>query len=399
MDTEGDRMQKKTIWKKVLPLLAVLTLALVLLTGCGSGSGGSSGSSGSSDAPEISGLKYEETVKLDYAKCFDIYKYEGGYALIKIKDEGQFLVVPKGKDAPDGLSKKITVIKQPADHIYNAATASMALFSSMGALDNVTMCSLKEDGWSFSAPKKALRSGKMVYAGKYDQPDYELLLDKKCDLAIESTMIYHAPEVKEMIEKMDIPVLVDRSSYETNPLGRTEWIKLYGVITGHEKEAEDFFDKQVKKVDSLSDIKNTGKTVAFFYVSSDGKFIVRRSKDYIPTMIKIAGGKYIFKNLTDDEGKTTIAMSAEKFYDTAESADILIYDGSIDSSVTTKSALLAKDPIIKEFKAVKKDHCWVSKGAMYQRTDAVGDMILDFHKVIAQGDKAASNLTYIEKLE
>lgn len=57
-----------------------------------------------------------------------------------------------------------------------------------------------------------------------------MLIDQDCDIAIESTMILHTPKVQEMIEDLDIPVFIDRSSYETHPLGRTEWIKLYGAM-------------------------------------------------------------------------------------------------------------------------------------------------------------------------
>ena len=39
-------------------------------------------------------------------------------------------------------------------------------------------------------------------------------------MAIESTMILHTPKVQEMIEDLDIPVFIDRSSYETHPLGK-----------------------------------------------------------------------------------------------------------------------------------------------------------------------------------
>lgn len=78
----------------------------------------------------------------------------------------------------------------------------------------------------------------MIYAGKYNAPDYELILSKSCDLAIESTMIHHAPEVKEQLEQLGIPVLVERSSYESHPLGRMEWLKLYGVLLGKEELAK-----------------------------------------------------------------------------------------------------------------------------------------------------------------
>ena len=66
-----------------------------------------------------------------------------------------------------------------------------------------------------------------------------------------------------MIEDLDIPVFIDRSSYETHPLARTEWIKLYGAMLDKEEEAYSFFDEQAKVIGDLKDFKNTEKTVAF----------------------------------------------------------------------------------------------------------------------------------------
>jgi iron complex transport system substrate-binding protein len=378
----------------VVIALCVMCLAAVLLTGCG---GGKSGSSGSGSAPQISGLTYSSTMKLDYAKCFDVYYYKGGYALIDVYDDTRYLVVPQGKKIPSGLSKKIVVIRKPVDHIYLAATSSMALFSSMDAVDHIKMTELKASGWSVKAARNALEQGKMVYAGKYSQPDYELLLNKKCDLAIESTMIYHTPEVKDMIEDLKIPVLVDRSSYESDPLGRTEWIKLYSVLVDKEKTADKFFDRQAAIIEKLKGYKNTEKTVAFFYVSSDGKVVVRSSSDYVPTMIETAGARYIFKDLKDKDSKSSIPMTMEKFYDQAADADYIIYNGSIDSSVRSVKDLEAKDAIFKKFKAVKNDNCWITGSSLYQRTDIVGEMVTDLHKVFTEKDP--QNLKFIKKME
>ncbi|MGN0708645.1 MAG: ABC transporter substrate-binding protein, partial [Anaerovoracaceae bacterium] len=341
-------MRKKSI--RIISLVLCLCMALMLLAGCGGGT--SKSGTKKESAPEIDGLKYESEVKVDYATHFHIYKYEGGYSLIKIKDSGdQFLVVPKGKKAPEGLSSKITVLKKPVKNIYLAATACMAMFKSMDALDSVRMTSIKADEWSVPEAKKLMKQGKIIYAGKYDQPDYELILKNKCDLTVESTMITHSPETKEMIEDLKIPVLVDYSSFESDPLGRTEWIKVYGVITGHEKQAEAFFEKQKKIINKIKQYKSTGKTVAFFYISSDGKAVVRRSSDYIPTMIKLAGGEYVFKDLGNTSHSTSVPMSMEKFYETAKDADFIVYNGSIDGTVKTKEALIAKNSLLKKFKA------------------------------------------------
>ena len=58
---------------------------------------------------------------------------------------------------------------------------------------------------------------------------------------------------------LDIPVFIDRSSYESQPLGRTEWIKLYGAMLDKEEEAADFFANQASIVENLKDFQNTEK--------------------------------------------------------------------------------------------------------------------------------------------
>ncbi|MBR2546779.1 MAG: ABC transporter substrate-binding protein [Eubacterium sp.] len=386
-------------------LLAALLLLTCVLTGCSGGptvdieSGGEEAAEEAekSDAPEIPGLEFESELELKRATEFSVYHYKDGYDLIDIHDSQRFLLVPEGGTAPEGLDEDIIVLQKPVDRIYLAATAAMAMFVSMDALDHIRMSSIKKEAWTFDEPKEAMEKGDIIYAGKYSAPDYETMLDEQCDLALESTMIDHTPEVQEMIEDLGVPVMVDRASYESDPMGRAEWIKLYGVVTDHEKEATEFFDSQLDSIKELDDFPNTEKTVAFFYVSTDGKVVVRRSTDYIPKMIEIAGARYVFKDLDDDSGRTAVDMSMEQFYDAAIDADYIIYNGSIDSSVKTLDDLTDKDPVMKNLTAVRNKNCWVTKSAMYQRTDLVAEMILDFHKLFSEDDP--QDLKYINKLE
>lgn len=217
---------------------------------------------------ELAGLKYDHSLELQYADQFAVDYYEGDYALITIEGGDQFLLVPEGKEAPDGLDADITVIHQPLENIYLVATSTMDFFRALDGLGSISLSGTKADGWYIDEAKQALEDGSIVFAGKYSAPDYELILSKNCDLALESTMIYHNPEVKEKLEEFGIPVLVEHSSYESHPLGRTEWVKLYSVLLDKEEEAEAVFEEQAEKLNSIKDSENTGKTVAFFYINS-----------------------------------------------------------------------------------------------------------------------------------
>ena len=91
-------------------------------------------------------------------------------------------------------------------------------------------------------------------------------------------------------------------------------------------------------------------------------------------------------------------MTMEAFYDKAKDADIVLYNASIDGSVKTLDDLIAKDPIMSELKAVKENNCWSTGSSMYQRTDIVGDMIMDFHTLFTEEDPEGK-LQFLSKLD
>ena len=350
------------------------------------------------DAPVIEGLTYEKSIKLDYAECFDVYYYNDGYKLIDVEISGQYLIVPEGKEAPDGLDPEITVIYQPLDEIYMAATGSVSFYDELDAMESLTMSSLEVDGWMLDAAVEAMNAGTFVYAGKYSAPDYEMMVGRGCDLAVESTMILHSPEVQEMIEDLGIPVFIDCCSYELDAFGRIEWIKLYGAMMNLEEKAFERFAVQESILDSLEDFENTGKTVAFFAINSNGAVTVRKTEDFIPNMIELAGGKYIFDNLENpDSNSATVRLSMEEFYSKAVNADYLIYNGTIESPLTSIQDLIDKDELFQEFKAVKEGNVWTVDKSWYQATATVGYLITDINLMLTGGDPA--DMVYLQKVE
>ena len=195
---------------------------------------------------------------------------------------------------------------------------------------------------------------------------------------------------------MNIPVLVDRSSYEQHPLGRTEWIKLYAALVGKDAEAAEFFDQQAAIITQLKDFENTGKTVAFFFVNSDGSIVIRKPTDYIPKMIELAGGRYAFENFVTDQTNTSVSVTMETFYGTAVDADVLIYNASIDAPISSINELLAKDALFADFKAVQEGNVWCTGKSFYQATDIVGEMIRDIHLALTGG--AESDMTFLTRV-
>lgn len=351
------------------------------------------------DAPNWAELPMTGELPLRYATQFRVQNYAGGYQLLEISDSGRFLIVPGNAPTPKQLDPDIVVLKQPLVRIYLAATSAMDFFRAIDAIDTVRFSALKADGWFIPEARQALEDGRMTYAGKYRAPDYERIYSEGCDLAIESTMIYHTPEVKEKLEKIGIPVLVERSSYENDPLGRMEWIKVYGVLTGKSEAASAIFDREIMALDELETETGAGKTVAFFYVTTTGTVNVRKSQDYVVKMISMAGGSYVFPHLGGNgNALSTVNMTMEAFYEGAKNADILIYNSTIDGELETIEQLLSKSPLFEDFKAVQNGAVWCTGKNLYQEPMGLSAMIRDLNQIITQENPDPASLTYLHRL-
>ena len=347
---------------------------------------------------EIPGLTYDHSMELEYATQFAVDYYQDDYAVITIAQEGSYLVVPEGKEVPEGLDKEIKVLQQPLDHVYLVATSSMDLFRAIDGIGNITLSGTDANGWYIEEAKEAMENGNIQYAGKYSAPDYELILANGCDLAIESTMIYHSPDVREKLEGFDIPVLVEHSSYESDPLGRMEWLKLYAVLLDKEEEADAYFQSQTDMLTDVFGAENTEKTVAFFSINSNGYVTVRKTGDYISKMIELAGGRYIFQNLGDDNALSTMNMQMEDFYAGACDADYIIYNSAIESELHSLDELLEKSSLLADFKAVKEGNVWCTEKSLFQETTGIATMISDMHTMLTSDDPDLSQLTYMYRL-
>ena len=339
-------------------------------------------------------------MKLDYAKEFSIEYYEEGYTLIKIGDTDKFLMIPENKEIPQGLDKEVVPIYQPLSNIYLCATASMNMFVELDALDTIRLSGTKKDGWYIPAAKEAMEKGYILYAGKYNAPDYESILNNNCQLAIESQMIYHTPEVKEELEEFGIPVLVDYSSKEEEPLGRAEWVKLYGTLTGKEELAEQLFQEQKKAFESVIEGENTGKTVAFFYITSNGLASVRKPSDYVVKLIQYAGGRYILEDCEEEEnGISTMNMQLEEFYAKAKDADYIIYNSTIGGELESMEQLINQSELLADFRAVKNHNVWCIHKNLYQESMQMGSLAKDIHLMLNKKGVKNEDFTFLYKVE
>ena len=379
------------IAKKIGALLLCAAFC-VLSAACG---GAKTAETDRPEGPAWSSLSEIGRTPVRCATEFSITQLTDGYELITVPATGKLLLVPEGMGKPVGLPDDVIVLYRPVDRIYLAATSAMDFFRALDGVASVRFSGTKADGWAIDEAKDAMERGDMLFAGKYNAPDYELLLKERCDLALESTMIYHSPAISEKLAGYGIPVLIERSSYEQDPLGRMEWIKVYGAILGREDEAEALFDAEVQSVEAIGNLPKSGKTVAFFYVTGAGAVNVRKSDDYVVKMLETAGGAYVFSDLSSGSALSTVNMTMESFYTAAKDADVLIYNSTIDGEIYTLAELLDKSPLFSEFRAVQNGDVWCTGKNLFQEPMGIGKLIGDFYRVLSDGD---GELQYLHKL-
>ena len=348
--------------------------------------------------PELTGLTLIDSLPLLYTKGFEVEHYEDNaknrYSFITIADGNMsgetsqyFLMASGGKGDISLLEENkkknpgLTVIYDTKKTCIVSGQA-MDPVAKLGAMENIAFSGRKKDDWAIPEAKDAMEKGGILYAGKYSSPDFELLLSGGCGLMIENTMIYHNPKIKEKLESIGIPVLVERSGYEDDPLGRLEWVKLYGAIFDREEEAKKLFDEQVERIEKVKGLPETDKTVAVFSVDSNGRVSVRRPGDYISRMIELSGGKYLPKGPLGDSSSSTLKLSMEDFFLKCENADILIYNSTISGEIEKKSDLVSKSKILKDMKAFKEGDIYCLSSDYYEMSMSTADFISDMRKVL-----------------
>lgn len=413
--------RKGNLWQ-YLSILAVLLIAIVfLLCGCGENEQKRDGN--------VSNIHWSDLTKtgsmeLSYATQFSVDYFDGDYALITVAGEQRYLLLPDGGTVPQGLPDDITILHRKPKEVYIASSSCMDFWRAVDELDAVRFTSTKRQDWDLPEVAERMTDGDLEFVGKYNAPDFEYLLAEGCDFAVENTMVYHTPETLEKLEALGIPVLVEYSSYEESPLGRLEWIRLWGLLTGREKEADGFFDGQAGRVSRLTEgVIGSAKTstddnegvvtevattalvrVAYFSVNVNGVIRVPKPSSYIPKLIEMAGGEYVVSDddVTDDSrnAASSMNMQMEDFYAAARDADVLIYNGTIEGGLSAVDELVAKNALFGEFEAVKGGRVWCQSGDLFQHPTAVADEVAEFWGVIAGQDGKDNGMgKFLRKVE
>lgn len=300
-----------------MAIIAVV-MTLAALTGC----------KGTRQVPfaepvSVDTLDYAEGLKIASFKDFTSVTLRDPWDTVKTRKV--YILAPKATLAgspglKDTLSKMGILIETPVERavIYTSVHAAMA--AQLGVLDKV--CGVCEPEYITSNEVlERIKNQQIADLGQSTSPNVEKIIDLGCDVIIASPFEnsgYGAAE------KLGIPIVEAADYMENHPLGRTEWVKFYGLLFGCEADAQEQFLATCSRYNSLKGIctEVTERPSVVLERKWGQTWGVPAAGSYVGTLHRDAGADYVFGDITS---ASSVHMTFEQVFDRGCDADFWLF--------------------------------------------------------------------------
>ncbi len=327
--------------------ISILIIGFILSFGCINRSG-----------QEIKGLFQPETGFLS-AKKFALEKKED-HTILRIINPWQgaanvnleYYLVERGKEPPVGIDS-LQVIFVPVRKIICMSTTHVAMISALG--EENTISGISGTGLIYSENiRRRIESGLIKEVGYESSLNNELILNILPDIIIMYGIGSESAGYVNRIRELGIKVLFDADYLEIDPLGKAEWLKVFGAIYGKEKLADSLFKTESEAYNSIKDY--IGKNVksrpnVLLGLPYKDTWYISPGNSYISKLISDAGGKYLWK---DSRSDVSMPFGLENVYLRALEADYWLNIGT----VTSKEEINAVDPRLTELPCYKNGNLY-----------------------------------------
>jgi iron complex transport system substrate-binding protein len=293
----------------------------------------------------------EVSTKVEYAKGFKIGAWGGFQTLTIVKSfqdakaPDKYVLVPKDAELAE-IPEGFKVIRVPADRIIATSTTHLAAFELINAADAII---------GFPATKyiyseqylQQIEKGLLVDLGSDMNLDFEAIIDLEPDLFMGYTLNGDLGQYQ-ILDRADIPLFLNAGYLETSPLGRAEWVKVAGMLTGRMEKADSVFDQITSNYfDQLELARSLDpKPTVLSGIMYQGTWYMPGGKSWAARYFEDAGAKYLWQ---EDQTRGSIPLSLESVFETGIDADYWV--GTSDAN--SLNQLLELDQRYGEFKAFK----------------------------------------------
>ncbi len=316
---------------KLSSLIILLTICL-LIAGC----------SRSSEAPD--------TGSMEYAQWLDIEHCEG-YTSVTVKNPWKpgavlqtYCLVPRGNTVPDSIDG--TVVNVPLQSALVYSSVHGGVIKELGALQSITgVCDVQY--FDMDEIKRGVEEGRIVDAGNSMQPTTERIVQLNPDAIILSPFQnggYGA------LTSLGTPIIECADYMENTPLGRAEWIKLFGELYCCRAAADSIFANVVKQYGTIKAIADnvTARPKVISETVTGGVWFVPGGDSYMAHLYADAGAEYPW---SDDTSTGSLSLSFEQVYAAAHDADIWLIKSL---QPMTYDEFAAQYPLNSKFKAFQQ---------------------------------------------
>lgn len=353
-----------------------------------------------------------ETVKteniknsIEFASGLSILKYED-YSVVTVSNpwpnsNKDFKYILKEKEAkvPDSL-QSYTTIQVPLESIVVTSTTNIP-FLEMLEVENKLVGFPHTDYISSEKTRALIDKGSVKNVGQNEKLNIEQLIDLSPNLIVTFGVDNNNPML-DNLKKSGLNVLIQGDWMEQSPLGKAEWIKLYGALFGKEDKAKELFDKIVESYNQAKKLvadKPATSKVLYGSMYKD-VWYVAKGNSWVAQFMQDAKANYLWADL---KGTGSEGLSFEKVLDKAKTANIWIASGSFKSLDELQKA----NPHYAEFDAFKNKSIYNFEGKLgatggtvyYELAPSRPDLVLkDYIKIFHPDLLSSYEFTFASKL-
>ena len=307
-----------------------------------------------------------DTLQMKYAQLLTIVSHdEGSYTEVKVHNpwkEGtelhRYILVPKGKEGDatmaklagqaHGEGKAAATLGVKTDTVRTPLTSNLVftaphcqLLTELGCQNAITGVCDKDYINIPDIKSRAQADAKVAHpimdCGSSMQPDIERIIALHPEALLISPFENSGGYGK--LDKLRIPIIETADYMETSPLGRAEWIKLYGLLLGSSK-ADSLFSAIEKEYLQLK--AEAAKLPLGLSILTERKtgnvWYVPGGKSTMGILLRDAHAKYIF---ADDQHSGSLSMSPEQIIAKGNQVDVWAFK-YFGGNALTKNDLLAE---------------------------------------------------------
>ncbi len=263
-------------------------------------------------------------------------------------------------------------IKIPLRRVLVYSTVHANAIKELGHLDAIKgVCDVQY----FTIPEivEGVENGNIVNAGASTAPITEKIIALSPDAIIVSP---YQNSKFDNLERLGIPVIQCADYMENTPLGRAEWIKLFGILFNEEERADSIYNSVASQYNALkhqaSEAKSKPKVLSENVIN--GTWYVPGGNSYMAKLFADAGAEYAWSE-TQSSGSTPLDMP--QVLEKAHDADIWLIK-TLENSFSYNK-LKAQNPLNAEFKAFKDRkvyHCDTKSTTLFQDFPFHPEMLL-----------------------